>query len=86
MVADGRILSGRQALELGLVDQLGNLQDAIATAAKMGDIPGEPQIVQVEERKFSFLRLLLGSRATAWAQKLLGTEESQLSVEYLWQW
>ncbi|MEE9221404.1 MAG: signal peptide peptidase SppA [candidate division NC10 bacterium] len=86
MVADGRILSGRQALELGLVDQLGNLQDAIATAAKMGDIPGEPQIVQVEERKFSLLRLLLGSRATAWPQKLLGTEESQLSVGYLWQW
>lgn len=86
MVADGRILDGRQALELGLVDQLGNLQDAIATAAKLGNIPGEPQIVQVEEREFSLLRFLLGSRATAWRQKLLGTQETQLSVDYLWQW
>lgn len=85
-VADGRILSGRQALELGLVDQLGNLQDAIETAARMGGIPGKPQIVQIEEREFSLLRFLLGSTATVWGQKLLGTEKSRFSVDYLWQW
>ncbi len=85
-VADGRILSGRQALELGLVDQLGNLQDAIETAAKMGGIPGKPQIVQVKEREFSLLRYLLGNAATAWQQKLLGREGTQFSVDYLWHW
>ncbi len=86
MVADGRILSGRQALELGLVDQLGDLQDAIATAAKMGDIPGEPQIVQVQEREFSLLRFLFGRTAKGWGQKLLGRDGSHFSVDYLWQW
>lgn len=86
LVADGRILSGRQALELGLVDQLGDLQDAIATAAKMGDIPGEPEIVKVEERRFSLLRLLLGSTATSWRQKFLGKEGNHFSVDYLWWW
>lgn len=85
-VADGRILSGRQALERGLVDQLGNLQDAIATAAKMGGIPGKPQIVQVKEREFSLLRFLLGSDPTGWRHTLLGREGSQFSVNYLWQW
>lgn len=85
-VADGRIFSGRQALALGLVDQLGNLQDAIETAAKMGGIEGKPQIVQVKEREFSLLRFLLGNAATAWRQRLLGGEGSRFSVDYLWQW
>lgn len=86
MVADGRIFSGRQALELGLVDQLGNLQDAIETAAKMGGIEGKPQIVQIKEREFSLLRFLLGSAATTWQQKLLGGERSGVSVDYLSRW
>ncbi len=84
-VADGRIFTGRQALELGLVDQLGNLQDAIETAAKMGGIEGKPQIVQVKEREFSLLRLLLGNAATAWRQRLMGGEGGRLSVDFLWQ-
>jgi len=85
-VADGRILTGRQALDLGLVDQLGNLQDAIDTAAQLGGIPGKPQIVQATEREFSLLRFLLGRNATAWGRKLLGGEGGRYSVDYLWQW
>lgn len=85
-VADGRIFSGQQALELGLVDQLGNLQDAIDTAAKMGGIEGKPEIVQIKEREFSLLALLLGNAATTWHGKLLGGEGVQFSVDYLWRW
>lgn len=85
-VADGRIFSGRQALELGLVDQLGNLQDAIDTAAKMGGIEGRPQIVQIKERKFSLLGLLFGEATTTWRAKLLGGEGARFSVDYLWRW
>lgn len=47
-LADGRIYSGRQALENGLVDELGNLDDAIAKAADLGGISGEPRIVEYE--------------------------------------
>ncbi len=57
-VADGRILTGEQAKQLGLVDQLGNLQDAIDTAAKLAGIEGKPQIVY-PKRKFSLLDLLI---------------------------
>jgi protease IV len=85
-VADGRILTGRQALELGLVDQLGNLQDAIETAAQMGGIPGKPQIVQIKESEFSLLRFLLGQRASVWTQRLLRGEGGRFSVDYLYHW
>ncbi|HUM71688.1 MAG TPA: signal peptide peptidase SppA, partial [Chloroflexota bacterium] len=47
-MADGRIYSGSQALALGLVDELGDLQDAITKAAALGGITGEPRIVEYE--------------------------------------
>lgn len=34
-IAQGRVWTGRKALEIGLVDQLGNLNDAVAYAAKL---------------------------------------------------
>lgn len=58
-VADGRIFTGEQAKELGLVDELGNLKDAIAAAAKMGAIEGEPKVVYPEKKKRSVLDYLL---------------------------
>jgi ClpP class serine protease len=41
-VADGRILSGAEARQHGLVDELGNLEDAIDGAAKLAGVTGEP--------------------------------------------
>lgn len=59
-LADGRILTGRQAVDAGLVDQLGNLYDAIDIAAEMADIPGEPQIYPYRTRDF-WTRFSMGS-------------------------
>lgn len=52
-VADGRIFTGEQAMGLGLVDELGNLKDAINAAAKMAAIEGEPKVVYPEKEKKS---------------------------------
>ncbi len=60
-LADGRPYTGQQALELGLVDELGSLRDAIRIAAKMGGISGEPQIIEYK-RTPSLLESLLESR------------------------
>lgn len=43
-LADGRIYSGAQAQQLGLIDQFGTLQDAIELAAKRGGIEAEPAV------------------------------------------
>jgi protease-4 len=59
-LADGRIFSGDQAKTMGLVDELGNLQDTIALAAKMAGIQGEPEVIYPEKKRFSLLDLLLG--------------------------
>jgi protease-4 len=57
-IADGRIVSGEQAKELGLVDVLGNQEDAVAEAGKMAKIEGEPRVVTPPKKKFSILELL----------------------------
>ncbi|MCK5552794.1 MAG: signal peptide peptidase SppA [Deltaproteobacteria bacterium] len=56
-IADGRIFSGEQAKELGLVDRLGSLQDAIEIAAEMVGIEGKPAVIY-PKRKLSLYELL----------------------------
>jgi protease-4 len=56
-IADGRIFTGEQALKIGLIDELGNLEDAVKSAAKLSGIKGEPEVVTKKER-FSFIHLL----------------------------
>lgn len=53
-IADGRIFSGRQALEVGLVDEIGNIEDAILEAGKLGGIDGEPRVVTKKEKRGIF--------------------------------
>lgn len=48
-VADGRILSGRQALQRRLIDRLGNRRDALATAGRMAGLGDDPSIVRPPE-------------------------------------
>ena len=50
-VADGRILTGSQALAEGLVDKMGGLDDAIDIAAKLAGIEGEPKVVKFKEKE-----------------------------------
>lgn len=58
-LADGRIYTGSQAKELGLVDELGTLYDAIDGAAALAGIPGKP--ILVEYGKSTPWSLLFGS-------------------------
>jgi protease IV len=63
-IADGRILTGEQAKNLGLVDQLGNLQDTIDITAKLAGIVGKPNILY-PKRRISIWDLLIRDMASA---------------------
>jgi len=58
VIADGRIFSGEQAKELGLVDILGNFYDAIEVSAKISGIKGEPRLVYPPKKKISIIDLI----------------------------
>lgn|SRR5574341_133399 len=78
-LADGRIFTGRQAKDVKLVDELGNLEDAIQLAAEIAGIEGEPKVVE-PRRRFS-VRELLESRLSSLFPKL--DFHTGVSLKYL---
>jgi protease-4 len=50
-IADGRILSGREAKEIKLIDRLGTYEDAVTLAASMGGIKGTPKLARPRKRR-----------------------------------
>lgn len=79
-IADGRIFSGEQALALGLVDALGNQQDAVEEAGRLAKIEGEPKVVMPPKKRFSILELLREEAKSIIDETLSG---SRLRLEYL---
>jgi protease-4 len=61
-LADGRVYTGEQALEQGLLDELGTLDDAIARAGELGGITGEPRVIELR-REPTLLDLFSGLQA-----------------------
>lgn len=57
-IAGGRVYTGKQALDLGLVDKLGSLNDAVAFAAEQGKL-GEGYDVRVVPAPKNFLEMLM---------------------------
>jgi protease-4 len=58
-IADGRILSGEQAMEHKLVDRLGTLQDAIDEAGRQAGIKGDPELLLPPKKQINYLDLLV---------------------------
>jgi len=63
-LADGRIFSGEQAMELKLVDRLGTMQDAVEEAARLGGISGEPHLIKPPKKKRLLLDMLVEESAS----------------------
>lgn len=58
-LADGRIFSGREALEKGLVDALGGMKQAVDIAKEMAGIKGEPNIVRLKPERPWWMKMVL---------------------------
>lgn len=63
-IANGRVFTGNQAKDLGLVDSIGTFEDAIRIAGKMGGIEGEPTIVKERTRLGVVERIIDGSTSS----------------------
>jgi protease-4 len=81
-IADGRIFSGKQAQTLGLVDSLGNFQDAVELAKEMAGIKGDVRLVYPERKRRSPLwDLLFSSMFDSLASRI---DRSCEPLEYKW--
>jgi len=61
-IADGSIFTGRQGLDLGLVDQMGSFEEAIRITAELAGLEGEPHtIVEKPKTGLTIFDLLSGA-------------------------
>jgi protease IV len=81
-IADGRIMTGQQALKLKLIDEVGGLEKTIDLLATKLGLVGRPQVIENKE-KFHFLDWLLeGSLSNGLAQTLVPSPQPRL--QYVW--
>ena len=57
-IGQGRVWAGADAIEIGLVDQLGDLEDAIAYAAQKAGLGNDYKITEMPEQKDFFTRIM----------------------------
>ena len=81
-ISDGRIFTGRQALELNMVDELGGLEDVIASLGKRLGIDGRPRVVQERDRE-SFMEWFLRSQVPD-SIKNASLATGQPALQFLW--
>lgn len=82
-IADGRVWTGQQALDMHLIDKIADFRAAVLDTAKSVKISGEPVLVHPERDRKSLLDLLFGD-VSPWLptrEKLL---DQQMGFYYLW--
>ena len=78
-LADGRVYSGAQAKDLGLIDQFGTLEDSIELAAKRAGLEGEPAVYYSRpEQERWWERMFMG----IFGRRLPGTDRGWLRYEW----
>jgi protease IV len=84
-IADGRVISGQDALGDKLIDQLGQIEDAYQKARELGNAPDAPVVRYEVQFKFGRLLRLLGqSQSSKVEVELPGAIEPKLEAGRLY--
>ncbi|MBU4318870.1 MAG: signal peptide peptidase SppA [Proteobacteria bacterium] len=73
-IADGRIMTGEKARSLGLVDEMGNLEDAVEVAGRLAGVEGKVIKVYPLEKRLSWFRYVTGSSPREILNQIMHTE------------
>jgi protease-4 len=84
-LADGRIFTGRQAKELGLIDDLGGLQDAVLLAGRLSGMKEKPETVHGMKKKISLWRYLIENMTFAVSEEIRRNSAELRGAQYLLQ-
>lgn len=84
-LSDGRIFTGRQAKELGLVDELGGLQDAVLLAGRLSGMKEKPEIVYAAKKKNTFWRYMMENMTSAVSEEIRKGGAGSAGAQYLLQ-
>ncbi|MBN2438800.1 MAG: signal peptide peptidase SppA [Deltaproteobacteria bacterium] len=84
-LADGRIFTGRQAKELGLIDDLGGLQDAVLLAGRLSGMKEKPETVYGMKKKTTLWRYLIENMTFAVSDEIRRNSGELRGAQYLLQ-
>jgi protease-4 len=82
-VANGKVWTGEQALEMKMIDQVGDFQTAVDDTAKSVGIRGEPTLVRPDKDRKSALDLLFGD-VSDWLPTRERLMDQHMGFYYLW--
>jgi protease-4 len=82
-IADGRIFTGKQAQQLGLVDYLGDMEYAVRMLAKMVGISGEPVVVYPRKKYESMLDYFFERAGSTMAHVFFRDQTIPYGIHYL---
>ena len=82
-IAQGQVFTGRQAKNLGLIDEIGNFQDAVRLAGKLAGIPGEPKVIELPRPFPGILGIFSSHFGTNTIEDLM--KEDSIRLEYILQ-
>ena len=72
-LADGRVFTGLQSKNLGLIDLLGTYEEAVLLAGVLGKIKGVPKTIQINKKKSSLIDMFtsnLEQATSSWFDEL----------------
>ena len=81
--ADGRVFTGREAVRLNMIDETGNMQDAIDVTAQLAGISGKPRLIEPQREGLTLLDVFTSdvSGVLPFGGAMM---ESQIRFQYLW--
>ena len=82
-IADGRIFTGEEAMQLKLVDQLGTIDDAVEAAAKLAGIDGKPGRIWPRRRERTLLEALTDNGES---RSIIERVVSRRLPQFLYRW
>ena len=81
-IADGRIMTGQQALKLKLIDEIGGLEKTLELLAKKIGVEGRPKVIEEKEKTPFFDWLLQSSLSSRLIETLMPASLPRL--QYIW--
>ena len=82
--ADGRVFTGRAALELGMIDLTGNFQDAVERTAELAGIAPRPRLIRVQRPSLTLLDVISGDLSGVLPSLGQGRFPGQIRFQYVW--
>ena len=81
-LCQGQVFTGHQAKELGLVDELGDMKEAIKVAGRLAGIKGQPKVIDIDRPMKNLFDFMLNAAPSEMLKSII-QDKSGVRLEYM---